>query len=305
MADVTGKGYLVGTTTHQQKGSEQEETKDEEPSLLLRKKQSTTATSDLIESSKQMQRSLTALRVAARFTPTSCCVNNGLSPTATVVMHCRPSGLTTEYGSERQSSSPQQQPFRGQSVRFIHQHTSEKRRLKKKKQEDPFAVLGITYIAGKQEVAYSEVKRTFLQIAMKHHPDTTNADTEEEKEEHREIFVSARKAFENIVEGEGGMAVIRTEKDDMWEEDELNEWFQQESGGFDMPFMDVKTRREVSRVMNEIGGGLDRDGGMWTLARMVANDVDNGGDGASLLRLEAGNVRDREINGVLRRRRKR
>ena len=67
-----------------------------------------------------------------------------------------------------------------------------------------------------------------------------------------------------------------------------------------MPFMDVKTRKEVSRVMDEIGGGLDRDGGMWTLARMVANDVKNGGDGASLLRLEAGDVRDRDGNFIVR-----
>ena len=38
---------------------------------------------------------------------------------------------------------------------------------------------------------------------------------------------------------------------------------------------------------------------------MVANDVKNGGDGASLLRLEAGDVRSREINGILRRKRRR
>lgn len=186
------------------------------------------------------------------------------------------------------------------NARFVSQHTSEKRRLKQKRQEDPFAVLGIP-----KNIEYSQVKRAFLQIAMKHHPDTTEASTEEEKQKHRDIFVAARKAFENITEGPGGMAVLRSESDDAWQEEELNEWFHQESGGFDMPFMDVKTRREVSEVMDKIGGGLDRDGGMWTLARMVANDVKNGGDGASLLRLESGDVRSRDINGILRRRRKR
>ena len=191
-----------------------------------------------------------------------------------------------------------------QQQRQISQHTQSKRQMKrqKKKQDDPFKALGLS---STKSVDYGQVKKAFLQIAMAHHPDTSAAETEEEREAHREIFVAARKAFENIVQGPDGVAVLREDEEAGWDEEELNEWFQQESGGFDMPFMDAKTRKEVSRVMDEIGGGLDRDGGMWTLARMVANDAKNGGDGASLLRLEAGNVRSREINGVLRRRRKR
>ena len=38
---------------------------------------------------------------------------------------------------------------------------------------------------------------------------------------------------------------------------------------------------------------------------MVAQSVKDGGDGRDLLRLEAGVVRDRNIDGILRRRRKR
>lgn len=156
-----------------------------------------------------------------------------------------------------------------------------------------------------ENVEYPQVKKAFLHIAMKHHPDTSGASSEKEKEQSRDVFLKARKAFEQITEGPGGKAILKSDADSAWEEEELNEWFQQESGGFDMPFMDVNTRKEVSRVMDEIGGGLDRDGGMWTLARMVANDVKSGGDGASLLRLEAGEARDRSIDGILRRKRKR
>ena len=100
---------------------------------------------------------------------------------------------------------------------------------------------------------------------MAHHPDTSKAETAEERERHRDVFVAARKAFEAIVEGPDGKAILRSESDAHdggWDDQELNEWFHQESGGFDMPFMDSKTRKEVSRVMDEIGGGLDRDGGM-------------------------------------------
>ena len=231
---------------------------------------------------------------------------------------------------------PQPKPWLAR--RNITQHSQEKRQRKRQKQkrEDPFHVLGLK---ASDKVDYNTVKRTFLQIAMQHHPDTTNADTEQERDEHRDIFVAARKAFERIVEGPDGLAVVRSDETAATFDDEeaLNEWFHQESGGLDMPFMDLQTRKEVSRVMEEIGGGLDRDGGtggvvyeswhdgstehelnfspfltligiatgMWTLARMVANDAKNGGDGSSLLRLEAGDVRSREINGILRRRRKR
>ena len=140
------------------------------------------------------------------------------------------------------------------------QHSQHKRHMKRKKkhQHDPFKVLGIS-----KKTDYNTVKKTFLKIAMSHHPDTSQAESQEEKEKHRDVFVAARKAFESITEGPDGEAILRSESDEAWNDEELNEWFHQESGGFDMPFMDVKTRKEVSRVMDEIGGGLDRDGGMY------------------------------------------
>jgi hypothetical protein len=141
---------------------------------------------------------------------------------------------------------------------------------------------------------------------MKHHPDTSAAATEEEQETAKELFVTARKAFEEIVEGPDGVAILRSESDLHQTKEDLDVWFKQETG-HDMPFMDAATIREVAKATREMGGesGLDRDGGMWTLARMVSERAKSGGDGRDLLQLEAGVARDRRIDGVLRRRRRR
>jgi len=183
---------------------------------------------------------------------------------------------------------------------------------KKKKQEDPFATLGISLPARKDDqedddggrISYAEVKRIFLRIAMKHHPDTTEAVTRDEQQEHREIFMNARRAFEMIAEGPDGAAVLSTDHEAWQSEEDLDAWFRDQTG-HDMPFMDAQTMKEVAEMTETVGGGLDRDGGMWTLARMVTENVKKGGDGTSLLQLEAGDIRDRQINGILRRRKRR
>ena len=86
-------------------------------------------------------------------------------------------------------------------------------------------------------------------------------------------------------------------------------WFLNETGHSN-PFqvdLDPATMREVAEMTDDIGGGLDRDGGMWTLAKMVSNTVKSGQDAKNMLRLEAGK-RKEEIPpgqmGKLRRRRK-
>lgn len=154
---------------------------------------------------------------------------------------------------------------------------------------------------------YANVKRKFLQIAMAHHPDTNSASSPEEQNTHKEKFVSARRAFEEIVEGPEGIAILKSESPDHVEEEDLDQWFKSETG-HDMPFLDAATMKEVAEMTETIGGesgGLDRDGGMWTLARMVSNSVKSGGDGRDILQIEAGSIRDRQINGILRRKRRR
>ena len=199
---------------------------------------------------------------------------------------------------ERGTARSRQRPFSSRSS-F---HKEKASRLKRKSQNDPFVVLGVS-----EKDQYSAVKKSFLKLAMKHHPDTATAKTKEEEESNRETFMKIREAFEALVEGPQGIAVRRSESDKKWEEDELNSWFKNESGGLDMPYMDIQTMKEVAEMTAKIGGesgGLDRDGGMWTLARMVTQTVEGGGDGSAVLQLEAGAQRGREINGILRRKRK-
>lgn len=188
---------------------------------------------------------------------------------------------------------------RGKSKR---QTNYEQSGSKRKVVSDPFMTLGIVR---NDTLQYSHVKRTFLKIAMKYHPDTTINCTDIEREKNKDLFVTARMAFESIIAGPNGVAILKTEADDyVEEEDDFEEWFKSETG-YDIPFMDAATMKEVADMTETVGGGLDRDGGMWTLARMVTNTVKEGGDARSVLQLEAGVIRDRAINGILRRRRKR
>ena len=192
-------------------------------------------------------------------------------------------------------------PTLHQQTRFFSRGGYSKLKAKQKK-PDPLKTLG--FVVKKDEsIAFSLVKQTFLQIAMKHHPDTARATTDLDLEEHKRIFMEARTAFELLMEAPDGSAMLRQDSD-QWQEDDFSAWFQEETG-HDMPYMDAQTMKEVAEMTETVGGGLDRDGGMWTLARMVTDSVRNGGDGRDMLRLEAGEIRSREINGILRRKRNR
>jgi hypothetical protein len=73
--------------------------------------------------------------------------------------------------------------------------------------------------------------------------------------------------------------------------------------------IDPETMREVAEATESMGGGLDRDGGMWTLASMVSNSVKSGKGGGNPLRLEAGEIKkggqnETNLEGSLRRRRR-
>jgi len=126
-------------------------------------------------------------------------------------------------------------------------------------------------------------------------------------------FMKARKAFESLVEGEDGVCMLRVEAeaiDEMMNDEQFDSWFENETG-FTNNYqvnLDPKTMREVAAATASMGGGLDRDGGMWTLANMVANSVKEGKNAGSTLRLEAGAISEsipvQEIEGILRRRRR-
>ena len=127
-------------------------------------------------------------------------------------------------------------------------------------------------------------------------------------EDRKEIFIRARIAFERLAEDPNdGLAILKEDLEDAMEN--FDSWFQSETG-LETPFqfdLDPQTMKEVAAMTEEIGGGLDRDGGMWALARMVTASVKAGSDAATVLRLEAGDVKDgtKLPGGSLRRVRKR
>jgi hypothetical protein len=150
--------------------------------------------------------------------------------------------------------------------------------------ESPFEILGVD-----QTATYQEVKRRFVELALQHHPDTTNTvknnndninddcSYQDDKHKSMEQFIRFRKAFEALKEDVNGIVSTRRHDDDsdeslLWSSDEeFNAWFYEETGHADIMFrMDMQTRKEVINVVqSQAQGGLDR-GGMWEMARKMA-----------------------------------
>ena len=132
-------------------------------------------------------------------------------------------------------------------------------------ENNPFEVLGIPKAS-----SYQEVKRRFVELALRHHPDASDDSDSSE-------FVRIRQAFESIRETENGMASLATEgESSRWSDEEFQAWFYEETGHQDILFrMDVATRKEVVEIANtQAQGGLDR-GGMWEMARAMAEQEKN------------------------------
>ena len=105
------------------------------------------------------------------------------------------------------------------------------------------------------------------------------------------------------------MDIQQEESKTKMSKEEFDAWFLNETGR-NNPYqfdLDPATMREVADMTEKLGdyGGGERDGGMWTLARMITRDVNSGKDAASILRLEAGQIKDNPepLDGRLRRRR--
>jgi hypothetical protein len=173
----------------------------------------------------------------------------------------------------------------------------------------PFKTLNIP-----KDSTYTDARKAFLRIAMKCHPDKLDASKQDEKTiaKSRDIFVKCRLALESLVEDEHtGLCLHRRdveatsrledEYSNFMSDEEFDSWFAKETGHSN-PFqfdLDPATMREVADMHADMAGshGLDRDGGMWHLASMVANAVKSGKEGGaeSLLRLSAGHINDDDV----------
>jgi hypothetical protein len=122
-----------------------------------------------------------------------------------------------------------------------------------------------------KSATYQQVKRRFVELALEHHPD--KVESSKDKHKNKEHFIKFRQAFEALKEGQDGMVFMREKEEHLWTSDEeFNAWFYEETGHSDVMFrMDMKTRKEVIDVVNsQSQGGLDR-GGMWEMARKMAD----------------------------------
>jgi hypothetical protein len=135
-----------------------------------------------------------------------------------------------------------------------HDHYREDKKFYQTK-KCPFKTLGLSSL---KEIQYSVVKTTFLQIAMKHHPDTCQSKTPEDEVRNHDLFVAARQAFEQLVGDENGVAYIKgTEAELLTSQTEIDKWFQEETG-YSMPYMDARTMREVAEMTKTMGVGVSR-----------------------------------------------
>jgi hypothetical protein len=169
-----------------------------------------------------------------------------------------------------------------------------------------------------KDATYKAAKQKFFKIAMENHPDVLQQrldaslpSYQKELKRATEKFMIARTAFESLVEAPDGLCMRRIEAEaveELMNDEQFDAWFLHETGHSN-PFgslgLDAKTMREVAAATETMGGGLDRDGGMWTLANMVSESVKSGKTASQTLRLEAGVIRDDEVptEGTLRRRR--
>lgn len=133
--------------------------------------------------------------------------------------------------------------------------------------DNPFDILGIP-----KNSSYESVKRRFIELAMKTHPDISSDSDEDEDPGSAENFIHLRQAFEAISEASDGSAkIVGNKKQSSWSDDNFKAWFFEETGHQDIMFtMDLATRKEVvNMVETQSQGGLDK-GGMWEMARNMA-----------------------------------
>ena len=118
-----------------------------------------------------------------------------------------------------------------------------------------------------KDTTYVHAKKSFLKIAMKHHPDSVGNDCEKTQQKSQSIFMKCRAAYESLVECEDtGNAILKSEAEEVsrsMTNEEFDNWFEKETG-HNNPFafdLDPKVMREVADMHSDMEGshGLDRD----------------------------------------------
>jgi hypothetical protein len=136
---------------------------------------------------------------------------------------------------------------------------------------NPFIVLGVEVNS-----TFAVVRLAFVKLALEHHPDRDSGSTAN--------FLKIRAAFEEIQQdqnsggGNGGGSSGRGKNDNGggggtpsgWTEDELKEWYQEETGDFATFTITESTRQEVIEVYKTmLRSGKAVKGGYWDYARQL------------------------------------
>mmetsp|Transcript_37796 Transcript_37796/g.43176 ORF Transcript_37796/g.43176 Transcript_37796/m.43176 type:complete len:184 (+) Transcript_37796:61-612(+) len=142
-------------------------------------------------------------------------------------------------------------------------HTIQSHRFLFRRCKSSFTILGLDENNG--PISYKDAKKAFVKLALKYHPDRTN------NNDGSRDFIKIRQAFESIQELPDG-SCINNEEGVVWTDQGLSDLLYRESGQSLAFRMDSSTRIEVAKVANSMQqSGLDR-GGMWEMARMIANE---------------------------------
>jgi DnaJ-class molecular chaperone len=133
---------------------------------------------------------------------------------------------------------------------------------------NPFVVLGVEVNS-----TFAVVRLAFVKLALEHHPDRDSGSTAN--------FLKIRAAFEEIQSGGGGNGDDGSSRGKNgnggggggstpsgWTEDELREWYQEETGDFATFTITESTRQEVIEVYKTmLRSGKAVKGGYWDYAR--------------------------------------
>jgi hypothetical protein len=134
-------------------------------------------------------------------------------------------------------------------------------------------------------ITYEQVRSAYRKLALVHHPDTADKSFPNGSEVDARHFNRIKDAFDAIVEGPGGMAVLRdpssksfghsnsTNNEDANSSSNLHH---ETNHTFLHPSLNPSILREVAQVADMSPGGLDR-GGMWQYASMVRNMAEEEG----------------------------
>jgi hypothetical protein len=192
----------------------------------------------------------------------------------------------------------------------------------------PFKVLGLKPTT----TTYKEVQLAFRKLALRYHPDTANNNLYQHGDDtdhnngammssSSSSFTEIREAFEAIVEGPNGEAILRNNNDYTVSSSSFNGSYGEESVSHNHnkrpppphdnnnlfhSSINPQILREVAQVAEEMNpGGLDK-GGMWQYANMVNRMAkEDGLPPLQLGREDDDNNAERRSGSVVRRRRKR